>query len=123
MKWISLCRVVNLEEWEEVNQIMLKVMFLGEIVGLSTVKQINKKLDNIINKYKINFTLANADGASDGYGILRSTAFNLHKSGIKAITSGNFIFNKKDARELLKLNFVLRPFNIPNALERASFKS
>ena len=95
---------------------MLKIMFLGEIVGLSTVKQISKKMDTIIKKYKINFALANADGASDGYGILRSTAFSLHKSGIKAITSGNFIFNKKDVRELLKLNFVLRPFNIPNSL-------
>jgi len=95
---------------------MIRIMFLGEVVGLSTVKQISKKLNEVIKKHKVDFTIANCDGASDGYGILKSTAYNLHDSGIKVITTGDYIFNKKDAKELLKLDFVLRPFNIPNAL-------
>ncbi len=95
---------------------MLRIMFLGEIIGLPTVKQITKNIDQIIQKNNIDFTLANADGASDGYGILRNTALNLHKSGINAITSGDYVFNKKDVRELLKLNFVIRPYNLPNSL-------
>lgn len=95
---------------------MLKVMFLGEVVGLSTVKQISKKLNEVIKKYKVDFTIANCDGASDGYGILRSTAYNLHDSGIRILTSGDFVFNKKDVKELLRLDFFLRPFNIPNFL-------
>lgn len=95
---------------------MIKLLFLGEIVGLPAVKSIQKNLKTIKEKYNIDFTIANAEGASDGYGLLLKTALQIHKSGIDIITSGDLIYNKKDARDLLKLPFVLRPFNLPNAI-------
>jgi metallophosphoesterase (TIGR00282 family) len=58
--------------------------------------------------------IANADGASDGYGLLADTAYQIHTSGVDVITSGDFIFNKKDIKEFLsKANFILRAFNLP----------
>ena len=94
---------------------MIKVLFLGEIVGLTSVKEISIKIEDIIDKYKIDIIIANADGASDGYGLLRKTAFSLFEKGINVITSGDFVFNKKDSKDLLNYDFFLRPYNLPNA--------
>ncbi len=95
---------------------MIKILFLGEIIGIPTVKKIEIKLRKIIEDNKINIVIANADGASDGYGILKKTAYDLFNSGINIITGGDFIFNKKDVRDLLKAPFMLKPYNLPNAL-------
>ena len=94
---------------------MIKVLILGEIVGIPTVKEIQKNIKNIIEKYKINFIIANADGASDGFGLLNKTANDLYRSGINVLTMGNFVFNKKDVKDLLKSFFLLKPFNLPNS--------
>jgi len=95
---------------------MIKILFLGEIIGIPTIKEIQKNLNKIKDKYKIDFIIANADGASDGYGILKNSAIQLYKSGINILTCGDYIFNKKDVKELLKLPFLLRPYNLPNTM-------
>jgi 2',3'-cyclic-nucleotide 2'-phosphodiesterase len=92
---------------------MVKVLFLGEIVGIPTINIIKKSLKELIAKYKIDLTIANGDGASDGYGILKNSAFQLNKSGIDIITSGDYVYNKKDARDMLSLGFFLKPYNLP----------
>jgi len=95
---------------------MVKILFLGEIIGIPTIKEIQKNLGKIKEKYKIDFITANADGASDGYGILKNSAIQLYKSGIDILTCGDYVFNKKDVKELLKLPFLLRPYNLPNSM-------
>ncbi len=93
----------------------VRILFLGEVVGIPTVKAMGKKLFEIINKNRIDFTMANCDGASDGYGLLKNTAYELNQKGIDAITTGECVFNKKDVKELLRAPFLLRPYNLPNA--------
>ncbi len=94
----------------------IRVLFLGEVIGIPTVKAMNGKLNDIKKKYNIDFTIANCDGSSDGYGLLRNTAYELNQNGINAITTGECVFNKKDVRDLLKIPFLLKPYNLPNAL-------
>ncbi|HOJ63241.1 MAG TPA: TIGR00282 family metallophosphoesterase [Spirochaetota bacterium] len=96
---------------------MIKILFLGEIIGIPTVKEIRKKLKDIKRENNIDFVIANADGASDGYGLLSDTVFQLHNAGIDVLTSGDMIFNKKDIKETLsKVGFLLRPYNLPSSL-------
>jgi len=93
---------------------MMKVLMLGEVVGIPTVKEIRKSLKKVIETEKIDFVVANADGASDGYGILADTAYQLHNAGVDVITGGDYIFNKKDIKEFLgKFPRILRPYNLP----------
>jgi 2',3'-cyclic-nucleotide 2'-phosphodiesterase len=93
---------------------MLRILVLGEIIGIPTVREIKKSLKKIVTDNQIDFVIANADGASDGYGLLSDTAYQIHNAGVNVITSGDFIFNKKDMKEFLgKSNFILRPFNLP----------
>jgi len=95
---------------------VIKILFLGEIIGIPTIKILEDKIGSIKQKYNIDFIIANCDGTSDGYGLLKRSASKLHGIGINAITSGDFIFNKKDVKELLKLPYVLKPYNLPTAL-------
>ena len=92
---------------------MIRILFLGEIIGISTINLFKKSLKGLLLKYSIDFTIANADGASDGFGILKNSAFILNKSGIDIITGGDYVFNKKDVKELLGINFFLKPYNLP----------
>lgn len=94
---------------------MVKILFLGEIIGIPTVKEVTKNLSMIIDKYHIDTIIANADGGSDGYGLLSKTAYMLHKFGVDIITTGDLVYNKKDVKTLLKFPFLLRPFNIPSS--------
>jgi len=91
----------------------MKVLFLGEIVGIPAVKQIRKKITKIIEKYHIDFVIANGDGASDGYGILAETASELLDCGINVVTGGDLIFNKKNIKDFIEINHtILRPANL-----------
>jgi len=93
---------------------MIKILFIGEIIGIPSVKAIKRNLKKIITENKIDVCIANADGASDGYGLLADTAYQLNNAGIDVITSGDYIFNKKDIKEFLsKSGFILRPYNLP----------
>jgi 2',3'-cyclic-nucleotide 2'-phosphodiesterase len=93
---------------------MIKILFLGEVIGIPTVKELRRTLKKLVAEYEADFVIANADGASDGYGLLSDTAYQLHNAGVNVLTSGDFIFNKKDIKEFLsKSNFILRPFNLP----------
>ncbi len=92
---------------------MLKILFLGEIIGLETVKKLKGFLQAAKQKFGIDMVIANADGASDGFGLLKNTAFQIHSSGINVITGGDLILNKKDSRELIEsAGFFLRPYNL-----------
>ncbi|HNZ27354.1 MAG TPA: TIGR00282 family metallophosphoesterase [Spirochaetota bacterium] len=93
---------------------MINILFLGEIIGINTVKCLKKSLKDIKNEFNINMVIANADGASDGYGLLADTAFQIKNAGVDIITGGDLIYNKKDIKDALnKMGFILRPFNLP----------
>lgn len=94
----------------------MRILFLGEVVGIPTIKFIQKRLKEIREKFAVDLVVSNADGASDGYGILKNSAYQLHKAGVDIVTCGDFVFNKKDVKELLRMPFVLRPYNLPSVM-------
>ena len=94
---------------------MIKLLFLGEVIGIPTLKKIEKQLIEIKRSLNIDVIVANADGISDGYGILRDSAIRLNRSGVDIITCGDYVFNKKDVKALLGLPFLLKPNNLSNA--------
>jgi len=91
----------------------LKILFLGEVVGITSVKSLGKKLRTFIENNNVDMCIINGDGASDGYGLLAETAIMLLKSGVNVITGGDCIFNKKSIKEFLTKNYnIVRPFNL-----------
>lgn len=93
---------------------MFKVLFLGEIVGLPVVKALRKKLPGVILEFRPDMVIGNADGASDGYGVLAETAQELLEAGFDLLTGGDLIYNKRNIKEYLEHGKLLRPDNLPD---------
>ncbi len=97
----------------------MRVLFLGEIVGRCGIGVIKNTIKNLraseTEKYgKLDFVVANAEGATGGYGCGLNNALTLHHMGIDVITLGEKAFYKLDMVEgISKHDRILRPANYP----------
>jgi len=92
----------------------MKVLFIGDIVGKSGRTAVKALLPAVVSRYKIDFVIANGENAAAGFGITEPVAEELFSMGVDVITSGNHIWDKKEAIAYLsKENRVLRPLNYP----------
>ncbi len=75
----------------------MKILVLGDAMGLSGRLAIQKNLSKIISKNNINFTIINGENAADdGKGITEDIAEEFYSLGVDVITSGNHIWDKKN---------------------------
>jgi metallophosphoesterase, MG_246/BB_0505 family len=95
---------------------MMKILAIGDIVGISGSEYIRKYLWKIRTDQKIDFTIANGENAAKGNGLDVETAKLLFSSGVDVLTSGNHIWNKREIRAYLENETnVLRPANYPDS--------
>jgi metallophosphoesterase (TIGR00282 family) len=93
----------------------MKVLFIGDIVGKPGRKAVKRGLPDLINKLKIDFVIANAENAAGGFGITKATGEEIFSLGVDILTSGNHIWDKKEAVTYIsKENRLLRPANYPH---------
>jgi len=93
----------------------LKILFFGDIIGKPGRKAIKKILSDLKKELKPHLVLANAENLAHGVGITAKTLEEMKEAGIDFFTSGNHIFDKKEALELLDMKDinVIRPANYP----------
>jgi hypothetical protein len=92
----------------------LRVLFIGEIVGKSGVWVVKELLPKIRQEKRIDFVIADGEGATGGFGIGKNHAVYLHKLGIDAITTGECSYYKKDIVEHFNRSpYMIRPANYP----------
>ncbi|MDI6801959.1 MAG: TIGR00282 family metallophosphoesterase [Thermodesulfovibrionales bacterium] len=92
----------------------MKVLFIGDIVGKAGRQAVKNLLPNLVNRYNIDFVIANGENAAGGFGITEKTASELFDCGIHIITTGNHIWDKKEALPFIaKEDRILRPINYP----------
>lgn len=92
----------------------MKILFIGDIVGKPGRDAVKKGLPDIVNKLKIDFVIANGENAAGGFGITQSVGEELFSLGIHVLTSGNHIWDKKEAvTYIAKEDRLLRPANYP----------
>lgn len=93
---------------------LINVLFIADIVGRPGLDITSRLLGGLLEKYKINFCLANGENAAFGKGLTESIARQFFSLGINVITTGNHIWDKKEGSFLLKDNpRILRPLNYP----------
>jgi metallophosphoesterase (TIGR00282 family) len=92
----------------------MRVLFIGEIVGKSGVWVVKELLPKIRQEKRIDFVIADGEGATGGFGIGKNHAVYLHKLGIDAITTGECSYYKKDIVEHFnRAPYMIRPANYP----------
>jgi 2',3'-cyclic-nucleotide 2'-phosphodiesterase len=92
----------------------MKVLMIGDIVGRPGRQIVKEALLPLREERGIDFVVANCENAAAGAGVTPGIADELFQAGVDVLSSGNHVWRRKEARELLKLDpRVIRPANYP----------
>lgn len=95
---------------------MLKLLFIGDIVGRPGRDVVAARLTRLRSEHGLDFVVANAENAAAGAGITGAIARSLLESGIDAITLGDHVWDQRGWEgEITQLDRVCRPANLPRA--------
>ncbi|KUK13947.1 MAG: hypothetical protein XD52_0764, partial [bacterium 42_11] len=94
---------------------ILKVLFVGDVVGSPGRKALKELLSPLKEELKADVVIANAENAAGGFGLTRSVVEEVLSAGVDVITTGNHVWDKKEGVELLQKGEypLLRPYNYP----------
>ena len=92
----------------------MKILFLGDVVGISGRSMILKNLLSKIQDNKIDFVIVNAENAADsGVGLTEDICKDFFNCGVDVITTGNHVWDQKETmRHIEKESRLLRPKNL-----------
>ncbi|MGE4344659.1 MAG: TIGR00282 family metallophosphoesterase [Geoalkalibacter sp.] len=95
----------------------MKILFVGDIVGRPGRQALKRRLDHLVDRHQVDLVVANGENSAGGFGLTAEIARELFALGIHVLTSGNHIWDKKEAFDLLERESrVLRPANYPPGL-------
>ena len=92
----------------------MKILFLGDVVGISGCSKIMNNLLKQINTNQIDFVIVNAENADEsGVGLTKKICEDFFKCGVNVITTGNHVWDQKEIMNFIdKENRLLRPKNL-----------
>jgi metallophosphoesterase (TIGR00282 family) len=92
----------------------MRVLFVGDIVGVLGRKATARFLEEERPHYRWDLAVANAENAAGGMGLTPEIAHRLTEMGLGALTLGNHVWRKKELVEGIDdLPSVIRPANMP----------
>jgi 2',3'-cyclic-nucleotide 2'-phosphodiesterase len=94
---------------------MVRIFFIGDIIGRVGRKLVSQFLPTLQFERQIDFTIANAENAAGGRGVTGAVAAELYKAGVNALTTGNHVWRNRDIYKIIDEDpRVLRPANFPD---------
>lgn len=95
---------------------MLKLLFIGDIVGRPGRDIIAEKLPRLRVERGIDFVIANGENAAAGAGITGAIAKSILGNGVDAITLGDHVWDQRGwENEIGQIEHVCRPANLPKS--------
>jgi 2',3'-cyclic-nucleotide 2'-phosphodiesterase len=92
----------------------MNLLFIGDIVGKPGREMVRRGLRGVIEQYEIDLTIANAENSAAGFGVTKEIGDTLLEWGVDVMTSGNHIWDKKEAIDYIATEpRLLRPANYP----------
>ena len=102
----------------------LKFLFLGEITGRAGIAALKNGLKELKADLGVDFTIANAEGTTNGFGLGKAHSAQLMKLGVDLLTGGEKLYYKVDLVEFLpRCPYILRPANYPQGAPGRPFKT
>jgi metallophosphoesterase (TIGR00282 family) len=93
----------------------MRILFVGDIVGQPGRKMVARHLPRLMAAHRVDAVIANAENAAAGFGITPAIGKELFALGIALLTSGNHVWDKKEAEAYLATEGrMLRPANYPD---------
>ena len=92
----------------------MRILFLGDVVGVSGCSKLMRNLKNEIKSNKIDFVIVNGENAAtQGIGLTKEICNDFFNCGVDVITTGNHVWDQKEIMEHIdKENRLLRPKNL-----------
>ena len=95
----------------------VRILFIGDIVGKPGRQAVSRGLHRLVDRHLVDLVIANGENAAGGFGITEETAKDLYGCGVHLLTSGNHIWDKKDALDFIdRERNLLRPANYPQGV-------
>ena len=92
----------------------VRILFIGDIVGRPGRDLVKRGLPGLVEHHSIDVVIANAENAAAGFGITREIGDQLLDWGVDVMTSGNHVWDKKEALDYIGTESrLLRPANYP----------
>jgi len=92
----------------------VRILFIGDIVGKPGRELVRRGLPTLVEHHSADLVIANAENAAAGFGITREIGDQLLGWGVDVMTSGNHIWDKKEAIDYIGAEpRLLRPANYP----------
>ena len=92
----------------------MKLLFLGDIVGRAGRSVVAERVPDLRRKLGIDLVIANGENVAHGFGITAKTAAELYEAGIDVITTGNHVWDQREALTYIERDDrLLRPVNFP----------
>ncbi|MEO0189902.1 MAG: TIGR00282 family metallophosphoesterase, partial [candidate division WOR-3 bacterium] len=97
--------------------VIVRLLFIGDIIGEPGRKKLAHSLPELIKKENIFFTIAQGENLAGGLGITEKTAKEIFNYGVDCITTGNHIWKYKEIYKYLDSEpRLLRPANYPEGV-------
>ena len=92
----------------------MRLLFIGDIVGRPGRDLMRHGVAALVDLHTVDLVIANAENAAAGFGITREIGDQLLDLGVDVMTSGNHIWDKKEALDYIGAEpRLLRPANYP----------
>ena len=92
----------------------MRILFLGDVVGISGCSKLMSSLLSEIRLKKIDFVIVNGENAAaQGVGLTKEICNDFFNCGVDVITTGNHVWDQKEIMEFIdKEDKLLRPKNL-----------
>lgn len=95
---------------------MMKILFIGDIVGSPGRQMVTDYLPKLKEKYKPQITIVNGENAAAGKGITEKIYKQFLSLGVQVVTMGNHTWNKKEIIDFIdEAPYLIRPANFPES--------
>jgi metallophosphoesterase (TIGR00282 family) len=92
----------------------MNVLFIADIFGSPGRRAVRDLVPEMVASMGIDFLIANVENAAAGFGVTKEIIEEMKSLGVEAMTSGNHIWDRKEALPLLDQEpLLLRPHNYP----------
>ncbi len=93
---------------------VMRILMIGDIVGRGARRAVRLLVPQLRRSLGLDFVIANGENAAGGRGLTPATAAEIFAAGVDVITTGNHIWDQREAIALLDNEpRVLRPLNFP----------
>ena len=88
----------------------MKVLAIGDVVAKPGRVAVLERLQDLREQYAIDLAIMNAENVAGGFSITPSLGEHLFAAGIDVMTSGNHIFDKREAVDYIQKQPRLLPW-------------